>query len=69
METTKNYEGKALVIKEHSLSKEKKEELNEKQDTNTEIQVNIKNKDTIDTVNRIDEGGRDDSHQQMLSLQ
>lgn len=53
MDIEKNNEGKVLFMKEHRSSKEKKEELNEMQDANTNIQVN---NTTIDTAIRNDEG-------------
>ena len=52
-------------MKEHCLSKEKKEQLNEKHDANTDIQGN---NTTIGTMIRIDEGFRDESHYVKLSF-
>ena len=70
VDTGKNNKGKVLVMKENNLSKENKEELNEKQDTNTKIQFNMKEtKDiTIDFSNRIDDRCMDDPHQENLSF-
>ena len=64
MDIEKKNDGKVLIMKQHSLSKENKDEPNEKQDTNTECRVNLKeNKDkTIYSANRVDDGYRDESH-------
>lgn len=63
----KENEGKDLAAKDNSLSKEEKEERTEKQDINTDIQINIVTTD-IDFEIRVDEEGREESHKVRLSF-
>ena len=63
----KENEGKDLVAKDNSLSKEEKEERMEKQDINFDIQINTVTT-AIDFEIRVVVDGKGDSHEAKLSF-
>ena len=63
IDTKKKNKGNVLIMKEKNSSKEKEEEINEKQDANIDIHVN---NTTINVVIRTKEGRKDEHHHAKL---
>lgn len=66
-DTGKENEGKDLAANDNNLSKEEKEERTEKQDINTNIQINTVTT-AIDSEIRVVVDGREESHEVKLSF-